>query len=260
MRRFLSILIIAFFTIATVSSAKNKFETELKVVGSPTIRCNVSTVTKYEDQEGNVRWSPSDRIVEVYLDVDFMGGGVGIAALTDIRIGSVTFSDSRSEATVGLQRLSHWIHRDGQASVSQSITSPEEEGTYTWSAGGYYGTETWVLSVTTEGGLPLFGGFTSSWQAQTESTTGLPNSSGSWTVVHKAECVACSVTADTLVDLSPDHDLVTCMTCEEEYRKCKENEHLRYLTCTRSGCDIRYLECDETAKNDHKKITCLNPL
>ena len=80
-------------------------------------------------------------------------------------------------------------------------------------------------------------------------------SSGTFQVIEKYECVDCLIPADTLAALSPGHDKATCQReyCGVKYYKCDTTAVTLHSLCV--GCnDYR---C-ETPNKTHKQIVCNN--
>ena len=211
--------------------------------------------TKYTDQEGNVRWSPSKSDPTVAIQSEASGFGDVTSTLKNITLAGPPVSTSQSGTEIGrMQVVLGWPFSAAAtwaySSHGMSIPFIETPGTYQWSASG----EVKLTPYVWEWDLLSGPQWTGSWTpkpnlARIESVA---VTSGSWRVEHKAECIACKVTADTVADLSPDHDKVLCTApgCNETYRKCKPGKHTSKpcpISITRDGglvyCSIPAWEC-----------------
>ena len=211
--------------------------------------------TKYTDQEGNVRWSPSKSDLTVVIQSEASGFGDVTSTLKNITIAGPPYSTSQSGTEIGRMQVVYGFPFSAAAtwaysSHGKSIPFIETPGTYSWSASG----EVKLTPYAWEWELLSGPHWTGSWVpkpnlAKIESAA---QTSGTWRVEHKAECIACKVTANTVADLSPAHDKVLCAApgCNALYRKCTPGNHTSTscpISITRNGslvyCDIPAWKC-----------------
>ena len=215
----------------------------IRFLKSPWITGPSGVYTKYTNQEGGVRWSPSKSDPTVAIHSEASGFGDVTSTLTNITIAGKPFSVSGSGTSIGsMQVVFGWPFSAAAtwaySSHGKSIAFIETPGTYRWSASGNVKLTPYVWEWDLGSGPNLTGDWVK--KPELADTEGALAASGKWRVEHKAECIACKVIADSVADLSPDHDKVLCTApgCNETYRKCKPGKHTSKpcpISITRDG-------------------------
>ena len=194
--------------------------------------------TKYEDLDGKTWWDTTDRTITITISCTVKGFGDISSTLEDIEFAGDEYSISQNES----REIGSWGEFVGTLPTSAeayfateshywSKESPEEEGTYTWSANGYttlvpYKWK-WKLS---------FDEITGEWKPMGAKKESSKKTTGTWTVEHKLICPVCKDVGDTLEEMGDKHD---------------------YTTCGRTGCGVKFRKCDkEKAKKHSLQSSC----
>ena len=207
--------------------------------------------TKYEDLDGKVWWNTEDRTVRITIRCKVRGFGDFSSTITDIEFADDTYSISQGEG----KEIGSWGELIGTLPTSVEAiyaiehhswtkTSPEEEGTYTWSAGGY----TTLVPYKWKWRLS-FSEITGEWKKMPATIESASSTSGTWTVDYKYVCPVCKVESDSKNTLSPGHDKLTCKRegCNESFRNCERAKVAKHSI--QASCEVRNVhgvQCDVT--------------
>lgn len=180
---------------------------------NPWITGPSGTYTKYTNEKGDVRWSPGKSDPTVVIQSEARGFGDVTSTLTNITIEEQVSPVSGSDTSIGsMPVIAGWPFSAeaiwSYSSHGKRIPFIETPGEYRWSASGDVKLTPYVWKWKF-GVDPYFMG---DWVKKPElaDTEGAKETSGSWSVVHMAECSGCGSSGDTASDVCAGSESITC--------------------------------------------------